>query len=258
MTTLISASRIYCEAAGIKQTGDAVSAHRQSCAMCGGLIDKDDPCTSGRGLFNDAFNNKSDLVQGATHVCGWCFPLWEKDWLQKYSKTYASREGVFKLASNLDMARFLRFPPAAPFVAIQSTAQQQHLIWRAPVNYQHDVIMLRMGDELLSIRRNFLLDQALPAWRSLCELVDRLDMKGLPAPLDRELSRQGMGMVRTDVAEKAEAVGLSDAVSTLQKQTAGEWWALNVVRQFDAAEIESHSPVCLVTPDGKRLEKSES
>ncbi|WP_186214759.1 type IV CRISPR-associated protein Csf1 [Burkholderia gladioli] len=258
MTKLLSPSRIYCEAAGIKPAGNAVSSHRQSCAMCGGLIDTDDPCTSGRGLFNDAFNNKTDLVQGATHVCGWCFPLWEKDWLQKYSKTYANSEGVFKLASNLDMARFIWLPPATPFVAILSTSQQQHLIWRASVNYQRNVIMLRMGDELLSIRRTFLLDHVLPAWRSLCNLVEKLDLKGLPAPLDRELGKQGMGMVRADVAEKAEAAGLSDAVVTLQKQTAGEWWALNVLRQLDLAEIEEYSPVRLVTPEGIRLEKAES
>lgn len=251
--TLTSPSKLYCQAAGIRPSGTATADRSSTCAMCADTILVGDLCTPAKGQFTDAFNNKLDLVEGARTVCGHCGPLWTKDWLQKYSKTYACADGVFKLASNEDMASFLFNPPPAPFVAILSTTQQQHLIWRTPVNYNQERIVIRMGDELLVIRRKLLLEEALPAWTSLCTLMKEQGLKGMPATLDRELARFSMGVVRKDVAERAEALGLVAAVATLNKLSQGEWWALNVARQFDAEAISKLQSVQLVSPAGVRL-----
>ena len=86
-----------------------------------------------RDTFGDAFNNKLDLrAKHGHYVCGACMALWHKDFLQRYSKTYATAHGVWKLASNDDTMAFLTNPPEPPFVALISTTQQQHLSGALP------------------------------------------------------------------------------------------------------------------------------
>lgn len=255
MHQFVSPSKLYCLAAGVAPVGThtlEASADALTCAMCAGRIEPGDCYTPARGQFNDAFNNKIDLVEGAKHVCGHCMALWSKDWLQRYSKTYACSAGVFKLASNEDQARFILHPPAPPYVVIQSTTQQQHLIWRAPVNHSTDLIHLRFGDELLTIRRTFLLEKALPAWNALCALMKELGLKGMPASLDRELSSGSMGCVRSDVAKLATQAGQGALVQILNTLSMGEWWGINVLRQFDLSELKRDDAVRLVSPNGER------
>lgn len=250
---LRSPSAIYCHASGTAAVTRRTYAVDTLCAMCGTDIPAGTPCNPSRGLFDAYFNNKIDLIEGAAAICGHCMALWSKDWLQKYSKTYASRDGVFKLASNLDQALFLHRPPPPPFVAILSTTQQQHLIWRAPVNLDADIVYLRMGDEILRVRRRHVIERALPAWHALAAMMKQHGMPGLPAALDREVARFSMGIVREDVARRSDDSGLGPHVQTLNGLTMGEWWALQVLRLFDAQALAEQVPVRLVKPTGERL-----
>ena len=251
---LVSPSAVYCRAAGVAPQTERTYAVDTTCAMCGTAIPAGTPCNAARGRFDASFNNKLDLVEGARAICGHCMALWSKDWLQKYSKTYACSDGVYKLASNLDQALFIAAPPRAPYVAILSSTQQQHLIWRAPVNYGREQLLLRVGDEILRIRRLLLLDRALPAWRALAAMMKEQAMAGtMPGPIDRELARFAMGRIRDDVAERAVALGLGAHVDLLNSLSLGEWWALGVVRQFDEATLAAAAPVLLATPSGRRL-----
>lgn len=236
-----SSSQVYLAAAKLAPIGSDVVAADTHCTMCaapiaaGELANKVVPST-----FGDAFNNKLDLrAISGTHVCGACQALWSKDWLQKYSKSYACSEGVFKLASNEDQAAFLLNPPEAPFVAILSTRQQQHMIWRTPVSLSRELFYVRLDGDILEIRRKVLMD-ALDAWRHVAELMAntipegrKRPLKGPPAWIDRQLESSQTGMLRTDVEDLLRQVGETWAIDRFNALTIGEWWALNIINRFD-------------------------
>jgi len=126
------------EALGIAPIAMAVAPYDTHCILCGSGISAGAPCTPraetnfDAGTFNDV---PSAQNRTGSFLCPDCLPLWRKEFLQSYSKMLVTPEGMFKIASNLDAASFLLAPPETPFMAYISNAQQQHLIWRTPVNY---------------------------------------------------------------------------------------------------------------------------
>lgn len=250
-TAPLSPSVIYCHAAGVQPQGEARLSRTALCAMCARQIPAGELATHGQGLFDAGFNNKHELAAGASVVCGHCMALWGRAFMQTHSKTWACSKGVFKFASSRDQARLLFEPPQEPFVAILSTSKQQHLIWRTPVTYDGQrMIYVRRGDEVLSIRRELLINDALPAWSALLEMMAAQGMKGLPAVLDRELLASHMGQVRRDVAARAAERGLKDRVQLLNRLSTGEWWALNVLRQFDRQALVAEPFAMVISPAG--------
>lgn len=249
----MSPSRMYCEAAGVAPLGDIRSQKRTVCAMCGTPIWPGDLCKHARGRFNESFNNKIDLVLDADHICGHCMALWGPTWMQNYSKSFATSTGVYKFASNLDQAALIYAPPSTPYVVVRNTARQQHQIWRAPINYSTELMLVRFGDEVLSIRRRYLFDRALPALKQLTDMMTAQGMKGLPAIFDRDLARFSVGSVRNDVARRAKEIGQEDAVHCLNAMSMGEWWALSLVRQFEPSVLAGHKHFAYALPSGERF-----
>lgn len=233
-----SPSRVYTQAAGVAPITCITAASDSWCVMCGTPIATGDACNPLQD-FGPTFNNHIDLrALSGRYICGDCAALRGKEWLQTYSKTYACSTGFFKLASNEDYAAFVLSPPEPPFVAVLSTAKQQHLIWRAPVNASRDWLLIRMGDEVLSIRRAVVM-QALSAYKALVHLMATVPtergylLKGPPAIFDRELANSAMGSLRIDVAAHATANGMHDQAALFGTLTMGEWWALNALRFID-------------------------
>lgn len=240
MSVLFS-SALYRQAANLEPSASGVVNAATHCVMCAAPLEEGDranPLT--RNTFGDAFNNKLDLrALSGTHVCGDCQALWSKDWLQKYSKTFACTQGVFKLASNDDLAAFLLTPPEPPFCAIISTRQQQHMIWRTPVSLSQDYFVVRLDGDLLTIRRAVLLD-ALAAYKHAEHVMATvlLDgrkkvLKGPAAMFDRQLEASTMGTLRTDVEGLLRQTGDTWVIEKLHALSIGEWWALNVLRFAD-------------------------
>lgn len=227
---MISSSRLYREAAGLKPAGPLKAEKDCRCIMCSGKIEKDDPCApAGKDLFGSSFNNKLDIHTQGDRVCGDCLALWSKDFLQKYSKSYATRDGLFKLASTDDQARFVMFPPEPPFVAIFSTRQQQHMIWRTPVSYSREVYFVRVDDEVLTVRDK-LFREGVSAWKDLVAEMAARGKKGLPTvALSAGQDHSQNGVLRRDVREIALDAGMQAQVETLERLGMGEWWALNAV-----------------------------
>ena len=230
----LSPSALYCAGAKVKPVTSTTAIDPSHCMMCGTAV------TAGaatnlvsRDTFNDAFNNKLDLrTKQGRYVCGNCMALWHKDFLQRYSKTYATAHGVFKLASNDDLMAFLTNPPEPPFVALISTTQQQHLIWRTPVNYSQATLQVRLGDQVLTIRRK-VLEQATRDWLRLVEIMRAAKLKGaMPAVLERQLDASRIGVIRNDVQQAALAAGEEGLLCRMAALSFGEWWALNVTRQY--------------------------
>lgn len=236
-----SSSQIYLAAAKLAPTGSDLVDTDTHCTMCATPILAGELANKVvRSTFGDTFNNKLDLrAISGTHVCGACQTLWSKDWLQKYSKSYACPEGVFKLASNDDQAAFLLNPPQAPFVAILSTRQQQHMIWRTPVSLSPELFFVRLDGDILQIRRKVLME-ALAAWQHTVEVMAttvlegrKRPLKGPPAWIDRQLESSGTGTLRDDVEALLLQVGDTWAIERLNALSMGEWWALNIINRFD-------------------------
>jgi CRISPR type IV-associated protein Csf1 len=252
MASVAFPSALYRKATGLPVDAERaphVAAVDANCAMCGAPVAAGERCLlTGKDTFTGSFNNRLDLAfPSSPAVCADCATLWQKDFLQRYSKTVANRHGVYKLASNEDHAQFVLDPPEPPFVAILSTTQQQHLIWRTPVTLSKELLFVRLGDEVLSIRPQ-LVRQALKDYDALVGLMAAHKLKGLPCTFDRDLASERVGSIRSDVRRLALANGLADEVERLVSLTMGDWWALNAVRQFSGADKVPPKPLTRVLP----------
>lgn len=229
-----SSSQLYRRAAAI-QPGGSPLLESATCAMCGAHLQAGelaDPI--GKDTFGESFNNKLDMHHDGTVLCGDCIALWCKDFLQSYSKSYACEDGVYKLASNEDVQAFMLRPPKTPFVAIFNSRQQQHMIWRTPLSLSQDVMTVRVDDDLIRIDRQLALDGA-RAWRTVEACMKTIGMKGLPVRLERTLSDQDTGVIRSDVikAVSAHSTEGAQAIGVLHRLRMGEWWALCALRYID-------------------------
>jgi CRISPR type IV-associated protein Csf1 len=228
-----------CAGAKIEPVTSMVAAVDSHCVMCAVPVRAGERCNPvTRATFGDSFNNKFDLrAARGRYVCGHCLGLWTKELLQRFGKSYATADGVFKLAADADVAAFLLQPPEPPFIAVVSTAKTQHLVWRAPVNYSRETIMVRFGDAVLTIRRR-VLEQAVIDWRRLREIMVEGNMKGVaPIRLERMLESKNVGEIRADVAEAAKLAGDHAAMERLSRLSMGEFWGLNVARNYVGTTI---------------------
>lgn len=252
MGSVVFASALYRNATGLPVDpvrAPHVAPAAAECAMCGAPVGAGDRCLlTDKDTFAGSFNNRLDLAfPSSPLVCADCATLWQKDFLQRFSKTVANRHGVYKLASNEDHAQFVLDPPEPPFVAILSTTQQQHLIWRTPVTLSKQLLFVRLGDEILAIRPQHV-RQALLDYEALVALMAAHKLKGLPCIFDRDLASERVGSIRPDVRRLALANGLADEVERLVALTMGDWWALNAVRQFSGTDKVPPKPLTRVLP----------
>lgn len=231
---LPTSSQLYRRSAGVKPRGSPASKDC-TCIMCGAKLATGQlvhPIT--KDTFGESFNNKLDVHQRGDVLCGDCEALWNKDFLQKYSKSYATADGVFKLASNLDIQAFILTPPRPPFVAIYNTRQQQHMIWRTPVCLSSEILIVRLDDDILKVNRSKAL-AGISAWQHVVKRMKVLGFKGMPAYPERTLSSRSTGTIRADVAEKIGSEGPegAHAIAALRALRMGEWWALTAMNKVD-------------------------
>lgn len=247
---LPTASQLFRRAAGIEPQG--VPAPKDcKCAMCGAALQAGEPVNAlNKDTFGESFNNKLDIHEEGDVLCGDCAALWQRDFLMKYSKTYATRDGVFKLASNEDIQAFILTPPEPPFVAVYNTRQQQHMIWRTPLCLNTEVLIVRLDDEILHIRRALVLE-AVPAWQRTLAKMKELGFKGMPAYPERTLASRSTGSVRSDVAKRISEESETGArdIATLKSLRVGEWWAMCAINKVDRdAPATWPQPIKLLSP----------
>ncbi len=245
-----TSSQLFRRAAGVKPQGSA-AARDCSCIMCGARLKEGDAVNPiENDTFGESFNNKLDMHEKGDVVCGDCAALWQRDFLMKYSKTYATQDGVYKLASNEDIQAFILQPPQTPFVAVYNTRQQQHMIWRTPVCLSSDVLIVRLDDELLHIRRALLI-KAVGAWQRTLAAMKELGFKGMPAYPERTLSSRATGSIREDVAERLSkhSEACAQDIATLKALRVGEWWGMCAINKVDVGAPETWPmPVKLLSP----------
>ncbi len=242
MSAGISPSRIVrqsigLEAEGIPMTGEGV------CCMCGVHLHVGD--LFNKASFSAKFTDDVDMaVRGGHFICGDCSTLMGAVGLRE------SGYGVFSVGERrpfrkwADIADVLVNPPKPPFVACYATSKNQHMAWRAPVNYSQEAYRVRVGARSLLIRRQRLLDA--PA---ICERVANAISsasgkkppksaalrKTLPHPfvsLASDLKDTLHGLLKPSVMEVLKSAAYPEVASDVQwlrTLTVGETWALRFV-----------------------------
>ena len=248
----ISPSKLAVTAAGIRPVGSQRAKKECRCAMCGTEIKVGellDDFVTGAG-FTDypALACKPSKV-----ICGDCKAVWRKEFMQKYSKAVISEEGIFPFAKMENQAYWLLNPPKTPFIMMVSDQQQQHLVWRCPVNYSSEIYQLRFGGSTMTIRRTVLLD-ALAAAQLLVRTFNEGKKKGeqIKNPfwrLDWNMLDLRHGLLRNDLASLQDDESMK-AKDLLRSISSGEMWALCVL----LAGKEPVRPDPVVTPsNGKSI-----
>ncbi len=232
---MISPTKLLIKSINLQPEGTEQAKDSGHCVMCGGefkvgdLVSKFSPAKS--------FTEFGDLKNPAgTHICGACKATWRKEFMQTYTKSVVSNEGVFPFFSNEAVTYWLLNPPQTPFLMFISTQQLGHIVWKAPVNYSRKVYFIRYNDKVLKVRREHLL-KAINACKLLSDLMIRHEQENKksrkvrefinPMVLDRSLERVGHGVIRDDARELSKGNAEAEAaIEMLESCTVGETWAL--------------------------------
>jgi CRISPR type IV-associated protein Csf1 len=222
-------------AIGIPAESSQESPIKTNCMMCAAPIKKGDGCTPAcNTTFNKSFGNHPDIgARDSQYVCEDCLPLWNPTYLQKYSKSLVTRDGMFKLSSNVEQASFLLSPPKnQPFMVFLANTKQQHLIWRTPINYSPERFTIRLGTQLLVIRHTYLI-RAVSAQRNLLATYRlRVDKKMAANSVflmgDRNMKSLGF-ILDEKFAAMARDFDLTDELKAIDVLTVGERWALSII-----------------------------
>ncbi|MBE7540621.1 MAG: hypothetical protein KJZ92_16515 [Rhodocyclaceae bacterium] len=167
---IISPSAIALQALGLQPSGNfkaTAAGPAMRCSMCGvgiepgSLYDKLD--------LPESFTNKLAMaIPGGEHICGACKTVMgEGAFQQSLATAIVSTKGYFPIMKKENRAWAFLDPPESPFFVTIQNAQQQHVVWRAPVSLSREIILVRVGEQVLRLRR-----QKLKAAR---EIVLRLD-----------------------------------------------------------------------------------
>ncbi|MGF6440143.1 type IV CRISPR-associated protein Csf1 [Paraburkholderia youngii] len=230
--SLISPSRLTIEAAGLSPVSTHKAAHAGICAMCGYPYQAGDPVLAFRP--ESSFTDYGALRgQGNKAIDGWCAATWTREFTQTHGKAVVSRQGVFKAASNNDIAWWLLNPPEGPWLFVQMDQQVQHLFWRAPVNYSRDVFFIQYGEARLTVRRENLARGADAARRLAIVASEGRKGAALKHPfvrLARELDEPLHGLLRPNLYKIAnDRVEVGADIDIVAGLTSGELWGLTAV-----------------------------
>lgn len=229
MTQSIRPTRFILDAIGENPAKVLEATSPGRCAMCGFAHHEGDPVVpfSPSDSFTDYHNlcaPESDLI------CGWCAACWRRDFLQTYLRSVVTEEGIFPCASNDHIAFWLTTPPEGPYMIFIGDQQQQHVVWRTPVNVSRDTMVMRYGERLIMIRPQHLI-KATEAAKALAEAIGADNKnKSVKSPfvrLSRDFDDLNHGLL-SDAALQVvdEKPSLRQHLDVLLTSTPGEIWAL--------------------------------
>jgi CRISPR type IV-associated protein Csf1 len=124
--------------------------HPVICSHCGKPIGPGDPHTPVK--VGEFFSDTRDLASDSGVVCGGCIVLRAKKSMNGLSFMVLTPTGLFPIAQSIHKAWLFLTPPEPPFVAVHTSATMQHLVWRTPVTLSKELIFLRRGSDLFTIR----------------------------------------------------------------------------------------------------------
>ena len=155
MSINITSSVIVAKARGTDPEG--VAAKKEgTCAFCGLHIAIGD-MSSDFSVTDSFMDDLSLAARGSSMVCGYCPPLMTADGIRETGYGLFTASGSIPFRKWKDIADALTNPPNEPFVAVYATANNQHMAWRAPVNFSPELFYVRVGLRDLKIRHAVLM-----------------------------------------------------------------------------------------------------
>jgi len=221
------------------------------CAFCGSQIHVGDlyvPFSVTGGFMDDL----SLAARGSDMTCGWCVHSISADGLRATGYgVFSLDDGVLPFRKWVDVRAALLSPPEGAFVMTYATANNQHMAWRAPVNYSRNLFYVRVGLRDLKIRRPKLIEAV-----KVCERMAMASGRGYPVgkTLPNPFGSLSSDLKDINHASLARAIGIqstekyaylkNDAtyqsdLAFLMGLTLGETWALRFVLTPDAGNSAS-------------------
>ena len=212
------------------------------CSHCGKPVRHGDPYSP--ATCSSMFSDTRDLAAFTGIVCAGCSAARSKLVMNFASYVVFTRSAAYPIAKDAHKAWLLLDPPEPPFLAVHTTATMQHLLWRTPVTLSRDLLYLRMGAALLTIRR-----QRLIAALSIAADVRarRIAAEGKAGPsmylhVDR---RAAFDPAHGRLSPRA-TVHMTDAERRLMNAlTPGETWAVGLLATDRELLTEQPEPIRL-------------
>lgn len=147
-------SQLLVSGARLTPISSMTAEHDDHCAFCGRPIATGDNCSLTNDYLSNTFMDFNSMAKpDGEYICDTCPVVFKKEWLMNHAKSAVTMDAVYKIASFENLLSMLLNPPAPPFMLFMSDAQQQHLVWRTPVNYSRDVFFLRFGQHIVRVNR---------------------------------------------------------------------------------------------------------
>ena len=229
-----------CRALKLDIEAPAVALMDTRCATCGDAISRHQNCVEREKEYS--FNDHHFMADPLSiYLCGPCARVMKADYMSKYSDVVITRTAVYPFSKNVDRSWFFLNPPKPPFVMHVHDSKNQHLTWRSPVNLSQELYRVRLGQNVLNIRRPILkeaiarhadLTQRLSEIRGyeVNRIHDKFDSTG------RSLKSSTATTIRGHV--RALASSHPDVAKKLrffdEIMTAGETWALLHILNTDS------------------------
>lgn len=234
--------------AGLKQPpAPGVDGPATRCMACGTMIPEGAPRLTwkpNQGTFTDwqYLDNHSRVC------CPNCVPFLENRMLLATQRCVISATGAWSLSKDAHRAWLLRTPPDPPFVAVISDSMKQHLLWRAAVTVDKDLLRIQIGRSSLMIDRPMLMEAV--GWAN--EAADIARAGGLKvntrhpfAALDRERAAPAHAVLRNDIVRYAAAMPrLRTLLDHLLMLGEGELWGLSILAK-QKEEVALQEPLSL-------------
>ena len=193
-----------------------------ACSHCGKPIHAGDLCSPvSVGQF---FSDTRDLAEFSGIACGGCLVLRTKKAMNGLSYAVLTPDGIYPIAKFAHKAWLFLEPPEPPFIAVHTSATMQHLVWRTPVTLSKELIYLRRGADLFTLRPA-LIKRAVAAAQAIQQRRLANDPKAMLSPyaaMDLKLRDASHGKL----SPKALAVMEADETDLFYRLSPGEVWAL--------------------------------
>jgi CRISPR type IV-associated protein Csf1 len=211
---MISPSRIALNAAGFDPIAEYQLKDESRCVMCGISMQLGDQAAA--WAPTDSFTNWMHLLAPESkHVCPHCNGAWRIEFTQGWATgALYNEEGVHKVNSADSMAHALLNPPKTPFLWVRGDQKQQHLVWRTPITVDPNLLRVRLGEKVVSIRRQIVLD-ALNDFRAAEEVLKTLPKDQRPAKKANPGNESGIYKYLDWSIDNVDHALLSDALLAL-------------------------------------------
>ena len=226
-------SELATRALGLTPVGSRYAGAPCRCAMCARPIETGDTSTALR--VSSSFTNYAALTP-SDQVCGYCTATREQPVMRFLQRTLIASDGCYSVAKDDERAWLFLTPPKPPFAVCINQASATatfHLHWRTPVTTDVNLLVVRVGERVLRIRRLRLLD-ALQTCQEVADiLAERASTTKKTPPnirhhpfisLNRDMDHPNHGaLLPKALALKPE---YPELIEGLQNLWPGELWAL--------------------------------